>query len=144
MTGRAVKIDKQSCRSALDALKTLEMTRSAGGANPHLVSSFVAGGFRFCETKRFLDCPREEFLGEGRGASEGRRSKDRNRGENEKMTITAKCEECGADIAIPQDAIVGEIVAVQGVQLRVRGSLHWRRGKVTLKKAEVAEEDWGE
>ena len=41
VTGRAVKIDKQELRSALDALKTLEMTRSAGGANPLLVSRLL-------------------------------------------------------------------------------------------------------
>jgi argininosuccinate lyase len=41
VTGRAVKIDKRELSSALDALKTLEMTRSAGGANPILVSRLL-------------------------------------------------------------------------------------------------------
>jgi argininosuccinate lyase len=37
VTGRAVKIDKDQLRNVLDALKTLELTRTAGGANPHAV-----------------------------------------------------------------------------------------------------------
>jgi argininosuccinate lyase len=34
VTGRSVKIDKDQLKSVLDALKTLEMITSAGGANP--------------------------------------------------------------------------------------------------------------
>ncbi len=41
VTGHSVKIDKHELHSALDALKTLELTDSAGGANPLLVSSLV-------------------------------------------------------------------------------------------------------
>ena len=41
VTGRAVKIDKQELRSALDALKTLGMTQSTGGANPLFVSRLL-------------------------------------------------------------------------------------------------------
>ena len=37
MTGRALKIDKHQLRNVLDALKTLELTRTAGGANPRSV-----------------------------------------------------------------------------------------------------------
>jgi alpha-aminoadipate carrier protein LysW len=59
------------------------------------------------------------------------------------MTITAKCDECGADIAIPQDAIVGEIVECKECSSEFEvASL--AQGHVKLKKAEVAEEDWGE
>jgi len=41
VTGKSVKVDKHELRSALDALKTLEMTRSAGGANPLSVSRLL-------------------------------------------------------------------------------------------------------
>ena len=34
MTGRAIKIDKERLRTVLDALKTLSLIGSAGGANP--------------------------------------------------------------------------------------------------------------
>ena len=34
MTGRAIKIDKARLRAVLDALKTLRLIGSAGGANP--------------------------------------------------------------------------------------------------------------
>ena len=57
--------------------------------------------------------------------------------------MIAKCEECDADITIPADAIVGEIVQCKECSAEYEvasiGS-----GKVTLKPAEVAEEDWGE
>ncbi|MDA4122974.1 MAG: alpha-aminoadipate/glutamate carrier protein LysW/ArgW [Thaumarchaeota archaeon] len=59
------------------------------------------------------------------------------------MTITAKCEECGADIAIPDDAIVGEIVQCKECSSEFEVS-SIAKGKVELKPAEVAEEDWGE
>jgi len=59
------------------------------------------------------------------------------------MTITAKCEECGAGIAIPNDAIVSEIVECKecSSEFEVASIV---QGRVELKKAEVAEEDWGE
>ncbi len=37
LTGKPLKIDKDQLRNVLDALKTLELTRTEGGANPHLV-----------------------------------------------------------------------------------------------------------
>ena len=57
--------------------------------------------------------------------------------------MIAKCDECGADISVPQDAIVGEIVECKdcGAEYEV-SSLE--NGTVHLKPAEVAEEDWGE
>jgi alpha-aminoadipate carrier protein LysW len=59
------------------------------------------------------------------------------------VTLTAKCEECGADVAIPADAIVGEIVECKECSSEYEvASL--AQGRVELKKAEVAEEDWGE
>jgi alpha-aminoadipate carrier protein LysW len=59
------------------------------------------------------------------------------------MTATAKCDECGADIAIPKDAIVGEIVECKECSSEFEVS-SMNAGRVELKKAEVAEEDWGE
>ncbi len=57
--------------------------------------------------------------------------------------MIAKCEECDADITIPEDAIVGEIVQCKECSAEYEvGSVG--DGKVTLKEAEVAEEDWGE
>ena len=57
--------------------------------------------------------------------------------------MIAKCEECDADITIPQDAIVGEIVQCKecGSEYEVASIT---ADSVKLKKAEVAEEDWGE
>lgn len=57
--------------------------------------------------------------------------------------MIAKCEECDANINIPEDAIVGEIVQCKdcGAEYEVASI---GAGKVTLKPAEVAEEDWGE
>lgn len=53
------------------------------------------------------------------------------------------CEECGANITIPQDVLVGEIIKCKecGSEYEVAsiGGNH-----VQLKAAEVAEEDWGE
>ena len=59
------------------------------------------------------------------------------------MTTTAECEECGAKVSIPGDAIVGEIVECKecSSEYEVASIV---QGKATLKKAEVAEEDWGE
>jgi len=59
------------------------------------------------------------------------------------MTLEAKCEECDADIMIPDDAIVGEIVECKecGSEYEVASITD---GQDKLKEAEVAEEDWGE
>jgi len=59
------------------------------------------------------------------------------------MTTTAKCDECGADIAIPEDAIVGEIVECKECSSEFEVA-SMAQGQVKLKTAEVAEEDWGE
>jgi alpha-aminoadipate/glutamate carrier protein LysW len=57
--------------------------------------------------------------------------------------MIAKCEECGADITIPPDAIVGEIVQCKECSSEYEvASING--DSVKLKKAEVAEEDWGE
>jgi alpha-aminoadipate/glutamate carrier protein LysW len=57
--------------------------------------------------------------------------------------MIAKCEECDADINIPEDAIVGEIVQCKDCSSEYEVATIGG-GKVTLKPAEVAEEDWGE
>lgn len=56
--------------------------------------------------------------------------------------MKAKCEECDAEIAIPQDALVGEIIKCKecGTEYEVTAL----EGGAQLKVAEVAEEDWGE
>ena len=57
--------------------------------------------------------------------------------------MIAKCEECDAEITIPQDAIVGEIVQCKECSSEYEvASINGET--VKLKKAEVAEEDWGE
>lgn len=57
--------------------------------------------------------------------------------------MIAKCEECDADITVPDDAIVGEIVQCKECSSEYEVA-SVDQGKVTLKPAEVAEEDWGE
>ena len=57
--------------------------------------------------------------------------------------MIAKCEECDADITIPEDAIVGEIVQCKECSSEYEVA-SISGGKVELKPAEVAEEDWGE
>ena len=57
--------------------------------------------------------------------------------------MIAKCEECDADIAVPDDAIVGEIVQCKECSSEYEVA-SIGDGKVELKPAEVAEEDWGE
>jgi alpha-aminoadipate/glutamate carrier protein LysW len=57
--------------------------------------------------------------------------------------MIAKCEECDADIIVPDDAIVGEIVQCKECQSEYEVA-SIIGGKVELKPAEVAEEDWGE
>ncbi len=47
VTGRPLKIDKDQLRNVLDALKTLELTRTAGGANPHSVPRLLLKDSRF-------------------------------------------------------------------------------------------------
>ncbi len=57
--------------------------------------------------------------------------------------MNAKCEECDADIPVPEDAIIGEIVKCKecGSDYEVE---QISKSEVKLKAAEVAEEDWGE
>ncbi len=57
--------------------------------------------------------------------------------------MNTNCAECDAGIAVPTDAIVGEVVSCKdcGTEYEVASI---GNGVVTLKPAEEAEEDWGE
>jgi len=57
--------------------------------------------------------------------------------------MDSKCVECDAGVAIPEDAIVGEIVSCRecGAEYEV---IEFREGTAMLKPAEQVEEDWGE
>jgi alpha-aminoadipate/glutamate carrier protein LysW len=57
--------------------------------------------------------------------------------------MDSKCVECDAEIHVPQDAIVGEIVSCKdcGAEYEVA---EIKDGTAMLKPAEQAEEDWGE
>jgi len=57
--------------------------------------------------------------------------------------LKATCDECGADISVPDDAIVGEIVKCKECSSDYEVA-EISKGAVKLKVAEVAEEDWGE
>ena len=57
--------------------------------------------------------------------------------------MDTKCVECDAQISIPSDAIVGEIVSCKdcGVEYEVA---EIKSGVAMLRRAETLEEDWGE
>jgi alpha-aminoadipate carrier protein LysW len=57
--------------------------------------------------------------------------------------MDTKCFECDAGVAIPADAIVGEIVSCRecGTEYEVS---ELKEGAAMLKPAEQVEEDWGE
>ena len=65
VAGRPLKIDKDQLRNVLDALKTLELTRSAGGANPASVSRLLLKDSRLIKQNLYWISSREEFT-EGR------------------------------------------------------------------------------
>ena len=57
--------------------------------------------------------------------------------------MKVKCPECGAEIEVAEDAIVGEIISCPdcGLELeivKIEGS------KIEVKSVQVAGEDWGE
>jgi len=59
------------------------------------------------------------------------------------MTSKVECQECGAEISVPEDAVVGEIVTCPdcGGDYEIAN----RAGdKVELKTAETVGEDWGQ
>jgi len=57
------------------------------------------------------------------------------------MTDTAECVECGGEVALPDDAEIGEIVdcPICGTELEVVGV-----DPAVLELAPELEEDWGE
>lgn len=57
--------------------------------------------------------------------------------------MDTKCVECDAGVAIPADAIIGEIVSCKecGAEYEVAD---FKDSTVMLKPAEQVEEDWGE
>ena len=59
------------------------------------------------------------------------------------MKPKVECQECGADISVPEDAVVGEIVTCPDCggdyEIASKGG-----DKVELKPAETVGEDWGQ
>lgn len=57
--------------------------------------------------------------------------------------MNTKCVECGAEISVPNDAIVGEIVSCKDCSAEYEVA-EISNGNVLLKAAEQVGEDWGE
>jgi len=57
--------------------------------------------------------------------------------------LNTNCTECGAGIAVPNDAIVGEIVSCKDCSSEYEVA-EIANGTVLLKPAESVGEDWGE
>ncbi|MDV3293328.1 MAG: lysine biosynthesis protein LysW [Nitrososphaerales archaeon] len=57
--------------------------------------------------------------------------------------MDTKCAECDAVIAIPNDAIVGEIVSCKDCRAEFEVA-EIKGGEAMLKPADQVEEDWGE
>ena len=57
--------------------------------------------------------------------------------------MNANCTECGAGIAVPEDAIVGEIVSCKDCSSEYEVA-EISNNSVMLKQAEQVGEDWGE
>ena len=57
--------------------------------------------------------------------------------------MKARCPECDAEVKIPDDVIIGEIVSCPdcGQELEI---VEITNGSVKVKAAEVGGEDWGE
>jgi len=57
--------------------------------------------------------------------------------------MKARCPECDAEVKIPDDVIIGEIVSCPdcGQELEI---VEIKNGNVKVKVAEVEGEDWGE
>ena len=54
-----------------------------------------------------------------------------------------ECQECGAEISVPDDAVIGEIVTCPdcGTDFEVASNT---QHKIELKPAETVGEDWGQ
>ena len=57
--------------------------------------------------------------------------------------MNTKCAECGAEIVVPNDAIVGEIVSCKDCSAEYEVA-EISNGNVLLKAAEQVGEDWGQ
>jgi len=59
------------------------------------------------------------------------------------MKLKVECQECGADINVPEDSVVGEIVTCPDCGGDFEIALK-NGDKVELKTAETVGEDWGQ
>lgn len=57
--------------------------------------------------------------------------------------MKTECQDCGAEINVPDDAMVGEVIACPDCGADFEIVLN-AKGKVELKPAETLGEDWGE
>jgi len=57
--------------------------------------------------------------------------------------LNTNCKECGAEMTVPNDAIVGEIVSCKDCSSEYEVA-EISSGSVLLKPAEQVGEDWGE
>ena len=59
------------------------------------------------------------------------------------MNLKVECQECGANISVPEDVVVGEIVTCPdcGGDYEIASK---SGDKVELKQAETVGEDWGQ
>jgi alpha-aminoadipate/glutamate carrier protein LysW len=57
--------------------------------------------------------------------------------------LNTSCKECGAELSVPNDAIVGEIVSCKDCSTEYEVA-EIAGGNVMLKPAEQVGEDWGE
>ncbi|MDG6900717.1 MAG: lysine biosynthesis protein LysW [Nitrososphaerota archaeon] len=57
--------------------------------------------------------------------------------------MNTSCKECGAELSVPNDAIVGEIVSCKDCSTEYEVA-EISSGNVLLKPAEQVGEDWGE
>lgn len=57
--------------------------------------------------------------------------------------MNTSCKECGAELSVPNDAIVGEIVSCKDCSSEYEVA-EISSGHVLLKAAEKVGEDWGE
>jgi alpha-aminoadipate carrier protein LysW len=57
--------------------------------------------------------------------------------------MKTECQDCGGEINIPDDAMVGEVITCPdcGADFEIESN---SKGKVVLKPAETLGEDWGE
>ena len=59
------------------------------------------------------------------------------------MKSTVECQECGAEISVPEDVVIGEILTCPdcGAEYEIASKVE---EKIELKPAERVGEDWGQ